>query len=163
MSYRIGCVVLTVFTMSFSPLATHFQGVAMAQEEKQADQDLMTEGQLADMLINVLGMATMLPPNAQPADQFAILLQNGIVPKDGWNPTNNVTIGNLARIMVQSLGDSDKVENPETDKSWVDYLKSIGVEFGTIEDALAQIDPKNDVVALKAALKFRPIRCANPR
>jgi hypothetical protein len=150
MSYRIGCVVLTVFTMSFSPLATHFQGVAMAQEENQADQDLMTEGQLADMLINVLGMATMLPPNAQPADQFAILLQNGIVPKDGWNPTNNVTIGNLARIMVQSLGDSDKVENPETDKSWVDYLKSIGVEFGTIEDALAQIDPKNDVVALKA-------------
>lgn len=161
MNYRLGCIALTVFTFSFSPLATSFQGVAMAQEEAAADQDLMTEGQLAEMLINVLGMATMVPPNAQPADIYAILLQNGITPKDGWNPTNNVTIGNLARIMVQCLGDADKIENPESDKSWVDYLKSIGVEFGTIEDAVAQIDTKNDVVALKAVeVSTDPLRKA---
>lgn len=161
MSYRIGCVALTVFTLSLSPLATHFQGVAMAQKDSPAEQDLMTENQLANMLINVLGMASMLPPNSQPADQYAILLQNGIMPKDGWNPTNNVTIGNLARIMVQSLGDSDKIENPESDKSWVDYLKSIGVEFGTIEEAVAQIDPKSDIVALKAVeVSTDPLRKA---
>ncbi|HMO05462.1 MAG TPA: hypothetical protein PKC67_13280 [Kiritimatiellia bacterium] len=161
MKSRNGWIALVLFALVFSPLAARMQPAAMAQEEASADQDLMTEAELASMLVNVLGMATMVPPNAQPADVYAILLQNGISPKDGWNPTNLVTIGNLARIMVQCLGDTDKIENPESDKSWVDYLKSIGVEFGTIEDAIAQIDTKDDVVALKAVeVSTDPLRKA---
>lgn len=110
----------------------------------------MTEEELADMLVNVLGLAALLPPNPQLADVFGILLQNGIAPKDGWNSTNLVTVGNLARIMVQSMGQADKVENPDDDKSWVDYLKSIGVEFGTVDEAISQTETMTDPVALQA-------------
>ena len=159
MNYRLAWVMMAVFALSLSPLAPSWQGVAFAAEA--AEQDLMTEAELAEMLVNVLGMAALLPPNPQPVDIYAILLQNGITPKDGWNPTNNVTIGNLARIMVQSLDETEKIENPESDKSWVDYLKSIGVEFGTVEDAVAQIGTKDEVIALKAVeVSTDPLRKA---
>ena len=159
MKYRAGWIVMTAFVLALSPMATFLNGSAKAAEA--AKDELMTEAQLAEMLVNVLGMANSLPPNPKPADQMAILLQNDIVPKNGWNPTNLVTIGTLARIMVQSIGDTDKIENPESDKSWVDYLKSIGVEFGTVEEAIAQIDPKQDIVALKAVeVSTDPLRKA---
>src|SRR5690606_12774847 len=124
MKYRVGMIAFTAMTMVFSPVAATIGGAAYANEA--SEDELMTEGQLAEMLINVLGLASMLPPNPQVNDQVALLLQNGIAPKDGWNPENLVTIGNLARIMVQAMGDASKVENPESDASWVDYLKSIG-------------------------------------
>jgi len=153
MKYRVGLVAMTAITLVLSPIAASVGGTSYAQEtgtgEAGAD-ELMTEGQLAELLINILGLASMLPPNPQMADQIAILEQNGISPKDGWNPENLVTIGNLARIMVQAMGDADKVEDPDSDKSWVDYLKSIGVEFGTVEDAIDQMDPIDQAVALQA-------------
>ncbi|HMP89061.1 MAG TPA: hypothetical protein PJ991_02610 [Kiritimatiellia bacterium] len=148
MKYRVGLIALTAISMVVSPFAVGINGTAYA-EEAGAD-ELMTEGQLAELLVNVLGLANMLPPNPQMADQLAILLQNSISPKDGWNPENLVTLGNLARIMVQAMGDASKVENPESDKSWVDYLKSVGVEFGTIEEAIDQMDPMSQAVALQA-------------
>jgi len=159
MKCRVGWIFLTVFIVALSPMGTIFNGSARAEEASK--DELMTEGQLAEMLVNILGLASTLPPNPQPVNQIEILLQNGIAPKDGWNSTNLVTIGNLARIMVQSLGDESKIEEPENDKSWVDYLKSIGVEFGTIEEAVAQIDPLVDPVALKAVeVSTDPLRKA---
>jgi hypothetical protein len=159
MKCRAGWIFLTVFIVALSPMATVFNGSAHAEEASK--DELMTEGQLAEMLVNILGLAGSLPPNPQPVDQYEILLQNGISPKDGWNATNLVTIGNLARIMVQSLGDASKIEEPENDKSWVDYLKGIGVEFGTIEEAVAQINPLVDPVALKAVeVSTDPLRKA---
>lgn len=148
MKYRVGMIAFTAMTMVFSPVAATVGGTAYANEA--SEDELMTEGQLAEMLVNVLGLAPMLPPNPQANDQIALLLQNGISPKDGWNPENLVTIGNLARIMVQAMGDTAKVENPESDASWVDYLKSIGVEFGTIEEAIDQMDPMGQPVGLQA-------------
>lgn len=160
MKYHVGWIVLTACVFALSPMAATFNGTAQAQAAAGGE-ELMTEGQLAEMLINVLGMATLLPPNSQPVDQYAVLLQNGIAPKDGWNSTNLVTIGNLARIMVQCLDATDKIENPEDDASWVNYLKSIGVEFGTIEEAVAQIDQKDDIVALRAVeVSTDPLRKA---
>jgi len=155
MKVRSIWMVLAALVWSLSPLAS-IQSPVMAQEEAPAAEapasqdDLMTEAQLAEVLVNVLGLAPMLPPNPKAADMFAILLQNGISPKDGWNPDNNVTLGNLARIMVQSMGDADKIENPEDDASWVEYLKSVGVEFGTIEEAIDRTEPLADPVALEA-------------
>jgi hypothetical protein len=141
MKYRVGWMMFAAVTLALSPMATSLHGTAYAQE---ASEEMMNEAQLSELLVNVLGLATLLPPNPQHADRFAILMQNGIAPKDGWSADNLVTIGNLARILVQSMGDADKVENPESDRSWVDYLASIGIEFGTIEDAVDQIDPLGD-------------------
>jgi hypothetical protein len=161
MKKRVGWIVVASLVLAGTPVIPFLGVDARAQEESVESSELMNEGQLADMLVNVLGMATMLPPNPQQPDVLALLIQNGIVPKDGWNPTNLVTVGNLARIMVQSMGDADKIENPESDKSWVDYLASIGVEFGTIEQAIDQMGQKTDVVALKAVeVSTDPLRKA---
>jgi len=115
------------------------------QEDEQASQegdeqsDLLTEGELIEVLVNTLGLATMLPPSPNQADMMAILMQNGIVPADGWDPDRVVTLGNLARVLVQTLGQSDMVENPEDDASWVNYLLSLGLDLSTIEAAVGQV------------------------
>ncbi len=151
MKRRIRWSVLVVAALALSPVGSMLSGHAYAQEaEVAADADIMTEGQLAEALVNVLGLATMLPPNPQQADVVAILLQNGISPRDGWAPENVVTLGNLARIVVQALGAADQVENPEDDGSWVAYLASVGIEFGTIDEAIAQTPVLSQPVALRA-------------
>ncbi|HMO51373.1 MAG TPA: hypothetical protein PKE26_08900 [Kiritimatiellia bacterium] len=148
MKHRVGWIVLIVATLGLSPLSAVITAPVYAQEA--AEGDVMTEGQLAEALVNVLGLAAMLPPNPQQADITAILLQNGISPRDGWVPSNVVTLGNLARILVQAMGAADEVENPEDDASWVAYLNSVGVEFGTIEEALGQAPVLSSPVALRA-------------
>lgn len=152
MNYRSLWIVLIMFLVSLSPLATTFVGSAYAADEEAAsgESELMTEGELADLLVDVMGLAALLPPNPQQVDVFAILLQNEVVPKDGWNPTNYVTMGNLARIVVQSMGQQDQVENPDDDASWVEYLNSIGVEFGTVNEGIDQVPTMTDPVAVVA-------------
>lgn len=104
-----------------------------------AESDVLTEGALVEILVNTLGLATMLPPSPSQSDMIMILMQNGIVPRDGWEPDRVVTLGNLARILVQTLGQSDMVENPEDDTSWINYLLSLGLDLSTIEAALSQV------------------------
>lgn len=118
--------------------------------EGAPEADYMTEEQLAEALVNVLGLASLLPPNPQLADKYGILLQNEILPRDGWNPENVVTVGNLARILVQAMGQQKNVENPEDDASWVDYLASMGIVIGTIEEALDAVPVINQPVAIRA-------------
>lgn len=159
MKVRSLWIVLMAFLVTLSPVALTLNHQVYAEEAaaeaapaegSSAEDNLMNEEQLANMLVNVLGLGTMLPPNPQLTDVFGILLQNGISPKDGWNPTNYVSEATMARIMVQAMGDADKVENPDSDASWVEYLKSIGVEFATIEDAVEQTEVLSDPVALQA-------------
>lgn len=157
MNYRSVWIVLITFLLSLSPLAVTFSGSVYADEaeaspvaEETSGNGLMTEGELGKVLVNVLGFAPLLPPNPQPVDIFAILMQNEIVPKDGWNPTNYVTMGTLARVLVQSMGQADQVENPDDDGSWVAYLKSIGIEFGTVKEGVDQVKPMVDPVAIVA-------------
>jgi len=160
-------IVLTAFVMTASPLLVLAEEAPAEQpaaeaaapaaqapaEQSQApanESDLMTEAELANVLVNVLGLAAMLPPNPQQSDVFGILLQNRISPKDGWNATNYVSMATLARIMVQSMGEADQIENPDDDGAWVKYLKSKGVDFATVEDGIDQLDPMPDPVALAA-------------
>jgi hypothetical protein len=39
------------------------------------------------------------------------------------------------------MGREDEVENPDDDASWVQFLADMGIEFGTIYDALDQAEP----------------------
>jgi len=159
MNVRSLWITLIAFMVTLSPIALTLNQAVYAEdapaaeatpEGSPAEDNVMNEEQLANMLINVLGLAALLPPNPQQADVFGILLQNEIVPKNGWDATNLVTEATVARILVQSLGDADKVEKPDEDKSWVEYLKSIGIEFGSIEDAVDQANTLTDPVALQA-------------
>lgn len=103
--------------------------------------DLVTEGAFARWLVQVIGLARMLP--AAPSDQecFASLMQNGIAPKAGWNTTNVVTMGNLARVVVQSMGRASEVENPDDDASYIKLLQTLGIQFGTVGEALNKLGP----------------------
>lgn len=126
-------------TAVFAQTEAEDTGTAVAEEGME--EQVMFEGELARLLVEVLGLAPMLPANPTDNDAFAILLANGVVPAAGWQAENPVTMATLARVLVQAMGRADEVENPEDDASWVDFLAGIGVEFGTVFDALAQAEP----------------------
>lgn len=112
----------------------------------------VTEGEFARWLVNVLGLTRTLPAAPSEKECFASLLQNSISPKNGWNATNLVTMGSLARVVVQSMHKQSEVQNPENDASWIQYLKTIGIEFGTIGEAMSQLDPLDPAFASEAAV-----------
>ncbi len=101
----------------------------------------ITEGELAQWLVKVLGLSRFLPAAPTDFECIQILMQNNIAPKDGWNQDNTVTLGNLARVVVLALGRQGEVENPENDESWVNYLKSEGIDFGSAGEAMDNLEP----------------------
>lgn len=124
-----------------------------------SDSQLMTQGQLIEVMVNTLGLATMLPPSPSQADMIKLLMQNGIVPQGGWQPGQVVTAGTLARVIVQTLGKSNMVENPQDDASWVSYLLSLGIDLSTIQSAIRQVpsaDP--NAASIDARLQTDPLK-----
>lgn len=119
------------------------EGKAKAKPKPAAEEKakLVTEGELAQWLVRVLGLARFLPAAPTDLECFQILMQNNIAPADGWKQDRTVLSGNLARIIVQALGKQAEVQNPEDDQSWVNYLKGIGIEFGTIGEAIENLEP----------------------
>jgi hypothetical protein len=152
-------------------------GSSWAAEKKQSEKSskaaadeksqLVTEGEFAKWLVQVLGLSRLLPPTPTENECFQILLQNNISPRDGWDPDNVVTLGNLARIVVQAMGRQSEVEHPEKDESWIQYLKSVGIEFGTIGEAVENLGLLSTAYAPEAIVvntdplgkiaRFRPI------
>jgi hypothetical protein len=132
-----------------------------------AKQQLVTEAEFAQWLVQVLGLARFLP--ATPSDQecFSILLQNGIRPANGWNSTNVVTRGTLARVTVQAMDQVGQVKDASKDESYIEYLRSMGIEIGTIGEAVEHLDPLGNPEAnvaisvstdpLSKTLKIRPV------
>lgn len=106
----------------------------------------VTEGEFAKWLVETLGLARTLPAGPTENQCVAVLLQNGITPKNGWNSTNLVTWATLARTVVQSMGKADEVQDPDNDKAWIDYLASIGVVFANAREALDQIPPSGSAL-----------------
>ncbi len=102
---------------------------------------LVDEGELAQWLVRVLGLSRFLSAAPTDLECFQILMQNGIAPSDGWKQDKVVTMGNLARVIVQSLGRQAEVSNPENDQSWVNFLKELGIDFGTIGEAVENLEP----------------------
>ncbi|HMP76906.1 MAG TPA: hypothetical protein PKE12_11495 [Kiritimatiellia bacterium] len=102
---------------------------------------LVTEGELAQWLVRVLGLSRFLPAAPTDLECFQILMQNGIMPKDGWSQERTVLTGTLARVIVLALGKQAEVENPDDDESWVNYLKSAGIDFGSIGEAVENLEP----------------------
>ena len=124
-----------------------------SQVRKESPQArLVTQGEYAHWLVRVLGLARFL--DAEPTDPecFAILLQNGITPKAGWQADKTVTKGDLARTVVQALGREDDVKNPDNDQAWIDYLGGVGIDFGTVGEAVDNLDPIDAPLAAEAII-----------
>lgn len=106
-----------------------------------AKAQLATEGQYGAWLVQVLGLSRFVSAAPTPQECFAVLLQNQITPKNGWNATSVVSRATLARTVVQALGQQSQIKDTNNDGEWIDYLKKIGFEFATLGEALKQLDP----------------------
>ncbi|MDD2237186.1 MAG: hypothetical protein PHG65_08290, partial [Kiritimatiellae bacterium] len=87
------------------------------------------------------GLYRYLPANPTDLQCFEILNQNGIFPKDGWEPGKVVTRGDLARVIVLALELEDQVQNPDDPRSWMEVLASIGIQITTIGEAVNNVYP----------------------
>ena len=127
------------------------QGAAAAKTEadkKPASQvKQVTQGELAQLLVNVLGLARFAPATPSSAELFSILMANNIVPAEGWVADKVVTKADLARVIVQAMKKQSEVKNPDDPKSWIDYLKTVGVPIDTIGEAVDNVDPLAEPVA----------------
>lgn len=123
------------------PVAPPPKVVAKPAAPKPAAAQLSTEAQYSQWLVQVLALSRFVPATPSPQECFAVLLLNGVSPKNGWNATSVVSRATLARTVVQAMGRQAEVQNPENDASWIDYLKKIGIEISTLGAALDLLEP----------------------
>lgn len=123
-----------------------------AKAAKDERAKLVTDGELAQWLVRVLGLSRFLPAAPTELECFQILMQNNIQPADGWKKDRTVTMGTLARVVVQGLGRQSEVQNPENDSSWINFLKEIGIDFGTIGEAVENLEPLPQPVGPEAVI-----------
>lgn len=105
-------------------------------------EDVVNQGELARMLVAKLGLARFLPANPSDQQCCAILLLNGVAPLNGWEATKAVDKGVLARVIVQAVGSSDMVENPDDPNSWIKVFEQLGFSFESPGAAVSSLEPK---------------------
>ena len=111
----------------------------------------VTQAELAQLLVRVLGLSRFLP--ASPSDQqcFQMLMNNGISPADGWKPEKPVVKADLARVLVQAMKKQGDIKHPEDPKEWIDYLKAQGVPLDAVGESASYVDPLAEPVATHVA------------
>jgi len=107
----------------------------------------VTQAELAQMLVNVLGLARFLPASPSDIECIQILMDNNISPWGGWKPEELVRLNDLARVVVQAMKRQSEVENPDDPQSYIDFLNSIGVSIGTVGEAVDSLEPLAEPVA----------------
>lgn len=139
MTFKVlGCLVVAA-ALSVGA-ASHVRADEATDAAEAARAKLVTEGELAQWLVRVLGLSRFLPAAPTDFECIQILMQNNIAPSDGWKQDRAVTLGSLARIVVQALGRQGEVQG-DTDEAYVSYLKGIGIDFGTIGEAVENLEP----------------------
>lgn len=128
-------------------------GVALSLPYTRAAEDggQVTQTELAKLLVNITGLNKGLSANPTATENFAALLANGIAPVGGWKGDQIVTRADLARVIVQSIGDAAEVGNPDDPASWIDYLKSIGVPIDTVGQAVGNVEMLPDGITANPA------------
>ena len=111
----------------------------------------VTHCELAQLLVQVLGLARFLQAAPTCQQCFAMLMDNAVVPAEGWDGTKIVTKADLARVIVQSLKKQGDIKNPDDPKEWIDYLRSVGIPIDSVGEAVAHVGPLPDPVATHIA------------
>lgn len=140
-------IVVAVLCIAFSvPVATAAETKTKPANVKKVAAEV-TQGELAQLLVQVLGLARFLP--VSPSDQqcFTILMDNGISPKKGWTPDAVVIKADLARVIVQAMKKQGEIKNPEDDGAWIDYLKTQGIPLDAVGETASYVDPLPEPVA----------------
>ena len=107
----------------------------------------VTQCELAQLLVQVLGLSRFLPPSPTCQQCFAVLLDNAIVPADGWSPDKTVVMGDLARVIVQAMKLQAEIKNPDNPQEWVDYLKGLGVPLEAVGETVSYLEPLPEPIA----------------
>ncbi len=109
--------------------------------------DEVRQGELALLLVNVLGLYRFLPAAPTEHEAIAVLLSNRIAPANGWEPDKPVVLADLAEIIVRAVDRAHEVDNPDDPQSWINFLASVGVPIDTIGLALTNVEPLNEPIA----------------
>ena len=122
--------------------------IALAQGTPECGKAL-TYPQLANLLVEALGLAEYLPATPTTQQLFDILMQNGIAPAAGWTMDEEASVrkGDWIRVLVQAMQRDDEVENPDDPQSWVEVLTAMGINFNNVSEALGLLAPLPKVVA----------------
>jgi len=137
----------------FTKPAAGEAGESQRRSRMQKTQDAAKHGLLAQLLVLQTGLYRFLPTNPTDIECFEILRVNGIVPEKGWNPDKIVTRGDLSRVIVQALEQTDKVKDKGDPRAWLNVLSAMGIEITTIGEAVENVHlisrpkPNNDVFA----------------
>ncbi len=122
-----------------------------AQAAPNPEGDFVTQGELAQRLVERLGLWRLLEVRPTNTECFAVLLAAGISPsEEGWQEDEPVTAAVLARILVQALGGdllvpADKRDDPS---AWLDVLRDLLEDMGlieTVEGALSVLSPDEGI------------------
>jgi hypothetical protein len=142
MTRKMGMVVVAAMLMAASTvMAADDVKKPAASKTTKAAAAKVTQGELAQMLVNVTGLFRFLPPNPTDSECVAILLQNRIAPADGWSIEKPVSRADLARVVVQAMHQESEVKNPDDPRSWINYLKGLGVPIDTVGESISNIKP----------------------
>ncbi|MBU0677261.1 MAG: hypothetical protein KJ626_04020 [Verrucomicrobia bacterium] len=146
MARKLGLIVL-VALLSVAWAAPTCEAAKKETSTESAAQQV-TQAELAQLLVNVLGLYRFLPASPTPQECFAVLLDNNISPEKGWKAEDVVTRADLARVIVQALQRTDEIENPDDPKEWIDLLKEMGVPIDSVGQAVDNVGPLAEPVAL---------------
>ena len=138
-----------------------WSGVAVAQDPGDAESQEVTQAELAQMLVNLMGLTRFVSSPATPQELFRKLVESGVYPEDGWKEDAVVTKAVLARVLVQALGAADEIDDPSDPNAWVNWLKENGIPFDTVGEGVANVTPSAEPVAglvLDAGLTTDPLR-----
>ncbi len=128
---------------------TAMASLAYGQEggSREATGAQVTQGELANILVNVLGLSRFLSAAPTMQEVVSVLSYNSVQPEQGWEPSAVVTRAVLARVIVLAMREGDQVQNPDDPRSWIAYLASMGASIDTIGEAVDNLDPLPEPVA----------------
>jgi len=133
--------VLFVLLIAVGFSATVFAAPA---EEGKSGSDLITQGELAQMMVKLMGLYRYLPPDPTDQECFTILMTNKVRPAAGWDAMASVTREDLAQVVILAMGEEGSVPNPEDPASWVATLQGMGVDIESVGQVVSEVPPTKD-------------------
>ena len=108
----------------------------------QAQEGGVSHYQFARDLALRLGLS--IPNTATPEDIFGLLIAEGLVPKDGWNSNKTLTVGDFARVIVQTLerASGDQLVPADArgdDNAFIEAAKAADFSLESIEQTLSGV------------------------
>lgn len=116
---------------------------AVAQNGNGNNSGQVTHPELANILVNLLGLARFLPADPTEQESFTVLLQNEISPPNGWDVEGVVTKGDLSVVLVKALKQLGEDVDFDTDDAaqCLEFLRSRNIPMDTIGEGVSILEP----------------------